>query len=292
MRGGPGRHRGSNIALFEPGSRVSHPSPTAPRCFFGDRRRGRSVENALPLYLFRAGGVRDRWASSERNIAPIRRVERHPKPISRRHGDPTPLDQWHGADGAIHALSTATIPRQSNRGGQRLGCQATPETDPLATRKLTPHLLINGTASTGLSTLCPRRRSPDNQVAVGKGWVTPSTASADGRSRPSRCRLRCSVRGGRQSGHHGHRPGMNIASNQLGTEVAEVRRTGGTPRFEHRPYQVAELRFPRFAHRASVVFRGSAPGGTPESRVLATASTPHARPPVVSLWTTPSGLQP
>ena len=42
---------------------------------------------------------------------------------------------------------------------------------PLPTRKLTP--LIDGAALTGLSTLCPRRRSPANQVAVVKGWVTP-----------------------------------------------------------------------------------------------------------------------
>jgi hypothetical protein len=35
--------------------------------------------------------------------------------------------------------------------------------------------LINGTALTGLSTLCPRRRCSINQVAVVKGWVTPST---------------------------------------------------------------------------------------------------------------------
>ena len=44
--------------------------------------------------------------------------------------------------------------------------------------------VINGTALTGLSTLCPRRRSSSNQVAVGKGWVTPSTTLADGRSGP------------------------------------------------------------------------------------------------------------
>ena len=78
-------------------------------------------------------------------------------------------------------------PRRSAHGDRGVGgapasggqCQATPETDPLATPKLTP-LWINGTALTGLSTLCPRRRSPDNQVAVGKGWVTPSTTLADG----------------------------------------------------------------------------------------------------------------
>ena len=32
-----------------------------------------------------------------------------------------PLDQWHGGDGVVHALSTATIPSQSSRGGQGVG---------------------------------------------------------------------------------------------------------------------------------------------------------------------------
>ena len=43
--------------------------------------------------------------------------------------------------------------------------------------------VINGTALTGLSTLCPRRRSSSNQLAVVKGWTTPSTTSADRRFR-------------------------------------------------------------------------------------------------------------
>ena len=42
--------------------------------------------------------------------------------------------------------------------------------------------VINGTALTGLSTHCPRRRSSTNRVAVGKGWVTPTTTSAGRRS--------------------------------------------------------------------------------------------------------------
>ena len=131
-------------------------------------------------------------------------------------------------------------------------CQATPETDPLATGKLTP-LLINGTAPTGLSTLCPRRRSPDNQVAVGKGWVTPSTALADGSFqvvRDAACGALFEL--GLQSSHDGQPVGRNIAPIKLGPEVADVRRTGVAPRIEHRPFQAAELRFPPFAHRASV----------------------------------------
>ena len=44
--------------------------------------------------------------------------------------------------------------------------------------KPTPSL-IDGAALPGLSTLCPRRRSPANQVAVVKGWITPTTTSAD-----------------------------------------------------------------------------------------------------------------
>ena len=65
----------------------------------------------------------------------------------------------------------------------------------------TDALSIDGTALTGLSTLCPRRRSPVNQIAVVKAWVTPTTNSADARSGPSR---RCGhpniapfIRGGR-----------------------------------------------------------------------------------------------
>ena len=123
---------GSNIALFNSGpalpmcrgppaatsphsneSRVAFSTLRSPRLrLFGDRRRGRSVENALPLSF---------WSGSVRQ--PTR-----------------------------------------NR----------------------PPSLINGTALTGLSTLCPRRRSPVNQVAVVKGWITPSTNLADGRSGPSR----------------------------------------------------------------------------------------------------------
>ena len=219
---------------------------------------------------------------------------------------------------------------------------------------------------TGLSTLRPRRRSPDNQVAVGEGWVTPSTASAGGRIPPLATppAVFCSRSG--QSGHDGRLSGVNIAPIKLMPEVAVVLWRGAT--VEHRPFQIAELRFPPFAHRALIfsgigavdeawktpnvwcfpgagragsrfpyrlgrereaaaarrppgpLQRGSAPvdsgtrcalprfmcaAGTapppsagwsrterPESRVLATASTPHARPPVVSLRTTPSGLQP
>ena len=55
---------------FQVRSCVSHPSPTAPRFFFGDRRHGRSVENARPLYLFRAADVRPLGILAV-NIAPI-----------------------------------------------------------------------------------------------------------------------------------------------------------------------------------------------------------------------------
>ena len=79
-----------------------------------------------------ADGVRNPWPSSAVNIAPINGVERHPKlipgcqatpetdPLATRKPTP-PLDQWHGTDGVIHALSMATIPGQSSRGGKKGG---------------------------------------------------------------------------------------------------------------------------------------------------------------------------
>ena len=86
--------------------------PFAHRAFgcLGDRRRGRSVENARPLSL---------WSGSVRQPDCVSRTSSEADP--RRHGRRPLRDQWHGVDGVIHALSTATIPRQSSRGGQSVG---------------------------------------------------------------------------------------------------------------------------------------------------------------------------
>ena len=86
--------------------------PFAHRAFgcLGDRRRGRSVENARPLSL---------WSGSVRQSDRVTRTSSEAD--SRRHESRPLRDQWHGVDGAIHALSTATIPNQSSRGGQRVG---------------------------------------------------------------------------------------------------------------------------------------------------------------------------
>ena len=46
----------------------------------------------------------------------------------RRQENRPPLDQWHGVDGAIHALSTATIPSQSSRGEERVDTPPPPAT--------------------------------------------------------------------------------------------------------------------------------------------------------------------
>ena len=102
--------------------------------------------------------------------------------------------------------------------------QATSELTPLATPKLTPPNSINGTALTGLSTLCPRRRSSSNQVAVGKGWVTPATALADDRLPPSRCRPRDGCRIG------------NIAPFEFWVDGRATTRRIPSSR-EHRPFQ-------------------------------------------------------
>ena len=83
--------------------------PFARRAFgcLEDRRRGRSVENALPRCLFEAGHPNQ---ATSQTAPPRRHENRFPS-----------LIHWHGADGVIHALSTATIPKQSSRGGQRVG---------------------------------------------------------------------------------------------------------------------------------------------------------------------------
>ena len=105
--------------------------------------------------------------------------------------------------------------------------------------------LINGTAPTGLSTLCPRRRSPDNQVAVVKGWVAPSTTSPMAASRPCDPASRALFEVERQPS------GVNIARIKLGpapwTKRGKRRRcvlfeagvvgSRGNRRQEHRPNQ-------------------------------------------------------
>ena len=121
-QGAEGRHRYLTEHRPTIGAELRFP-PFAHRAFrlIGDRRRGRSVENARPLSLDRGRfGSQTAWRAISSDNDP---------------GDigPTPL-------------------------------------------------VINGTALTGLSTLCPRRRPSVNQVAVGKGWVTPTTTPADGRS--------------------------------------------------------------------------------------------------------------
>ena len=98
----PAPQSGRNIAPFKTGANVRFP-PFAHSAYgcLGDRRRGQSVENAPPLSL------RSGWG--------------HPDCVSIHIiGNRPPLDQWHGVDGVIHALSTATIPSQSSRGGQRV----------------------------------------------------------------------------------------------------------------------------------------------------------------------------
>ena len=77
--------------------------------FSEDRRRGRSVENARSLSLSSEWGQPDCGSSEV--------IRNRPLPTRK----PTPLDLWHGDVGVIHALSTATIPSQSSRGGQRVG---------------------------------------------------------------------------------------------------------------------------------------------------------------------------
>ena len=196
------RHGGNGTSSHSIGapSCVSHPSPTAPFGFMGDRRRGRSVENALPLSF---------WSGSA---------------------------------------------------GSRTERQATSsEADPQGKREPTP-LLINGSALAGLSTLCPRRRSPVNQVAVGKGWVTPSNdlgrwrvrsfaapparSPQDRKHRPFRIRCRRTGNGvPDQRRPEKHRPfQFRGESNGYG-----YRRHGAG--MEHRPIQSGELRFARCVTR-------------------------------------------
>ena len=71
--------------------------------------------------------------------------------------------------------------------------------------------LINGTAPTGLSTLCPRRRSPDNQSRGGQRVGSPLDDLADGRLPPLRPRQPCSVRGRAATVRSEHRPNQTRA---------------------------------------------------------------------------------
>ena len=160
----------------------------------GDRRRGRSVENAAGGALSE-GGTRIATAPSG-GTSPV-------SMSSDIIGKPTPGD-------------TKTDPPGSTA----------------------PPL-------TGLSTLCPRRRSPDNQVAVGRGWITPWTTLADGEFRLRNACAACAV-----GVVWNAAPGTEHRPNQTGVECLGG---GGGRRKEHRANQSgAELRFPPFAHRASV----------------------------------------
>ena len=192
-----------------------------------------------------ADGVRDPWASSAVNIAPIKRVEPHPKLIPpatcvKRHQKLTPGDT---------------------------------KTDPL---------LINGTVPTGLSTLCPRRRSPDNQVAVGNRvgnpidglgrWPLPPLATPPA----VLCSRWAAIGSPWGTVRSEHRPNQNSRAG-----VAEVQQKRRRAMIEHRPFQIAEWGFPRFAHRASF-FWGSAPWTKRGKRATSGAFPGAGRQPIAT----------
>ena len=108
------------MALIKSRSRVSHPLPTAPRFFWRTGTVDEAWKTRAALEAVSADGVRTLGILRSEH-----RPNQSPRATSetdlRRHGTPIPLDRWHSADGVIHALSTATIPRQSSRGGQRVG---------------------------------------------------------------------------------------------------------------------------------------------------------------------------
>ena len=177
-RCGPGgKPSGPNIAPFNSGSScVSHPSPTAPLAVWGTGAVDEAWKTRRHCRLVRGGdGIRIVGATVGSNIAPFNfgpsvadvrstggtvRTEHRPNQFRGPSCDSRRFDRC--------------------RGGGRTAYQEHHQKQTPGETK-TDHLVINGTALTGLSTLCPRRRSPVNQVAVDKGWVTPSTTSADRR---------------------------------------------------------------------------------------------------------------
>ena len=162
-------------------------------------------------------------------------------PRLRLFGGPAPWTKRGKRTTAVTLVEVGSTPDRER--GETVRCQATSKTDPGRHENRPPS--INGTALTGLSTLCPRRRSPVNRVAVVKGWITPSTTSADRRFRlfatPPVPRHRpIQLARGLE-----HRP-IQSSGRALSKCEVPAARLG-----EHRPIQTgAGLRFPPFAHRA------------------------------------------
>ena len=115
---------GRNIAPFKPtGAELRFP-PFAYRTFwlFGGpppwTKRGKRT---AAVAWFWWGRHPDCGGNRRIEHRPIQfRAKRHHQTLSDTKTDPPPLDQWHSVDGVIHALSTATIPSQSSRVGQRV----------------------------------------------------------------------------------------------------------------------------------------------------------------------------
>ena len=278
----PRQPQGWNIAPFKPGpSCVSHPSPTAPSASWGtgtvdEAWKTRQCDSLFEVrHADRGGSGRDRehrpfqspkrslavadtdgTAWREWNIVPFNRSAelRFPPFAHRAFGFMGDRRRGRSVENAL------PLSFWSGSAGSRTERQATSsEADPQGKREPTP-LLINGSALAGLSTLCPRRRSPVNQVAVGKGWVTPSNdlgrwrvrsfaapparSPQDRKHRPFRIRCRRTGNGvPDQRRPEKHRPfQFRGESNRYG-----YRRHGAG--MEHRPIQSGELRFARCVTR-------------------------------------------
>ena len=138
------------------------------------------------------------------------------------------------------------------------------------------------TAPTGLSTLCPRRRSPDNQVAVGNRvgnpidglgrWPLPPLATPPA----VLCSRWAAIGSPWGTVRSEHRPNQNSRAG-----VAEVQQKRRRAMIEHRPFQIAEWGFPPFAHRASF-FWGSAPWTKRGKRATSGAFPGAGRQPIAT----------
>ena len=118
---------------------VFHPSPTAPRLFPGTGAMDEAWKTRWVWCAFRRGQPdRDGTAGETSPVSMSNDIIRKPTPW--RHETDLPWINGTTVDGVIHALSTATIPGQSSRGGQRV---ANPLDDP-GRRRVPPSNRLRG----------------------------------------------------------------------------------------------------------------------------------------------------
>ena len=113
----PAAQSGRNIALIQNRGRVAFPTLRPPRLrlFGGPAPWTKRGKRTTAVALVEVGSTPDRVPGE------TVRCQATSKTDPGRHEIRPPVDRRHGVDGVIHALSTATIPSQSSRGGQGVG---------------------------------------------------------------------------------------------------------------------------------------------------------------------------